>query len=75
LSASLVGALTRALIAAAGGYLLLRWHASLMLNFFAVSAGMMAFGLIPLWSLVRRTGFEQPTEASPTVTRLKRSSQ
>ncbi|WP_182915366.1 MATE family efflux transporter [Rhodopseudomonas palustris] len=75
LSASLVGALTRALIAAAGGYLLLRWHASLMLNFFAVSAGMMAFGLIPLWSLIRRVGFERPGEASPTVALLKSSSQ
>ncbi|WP_368507720.1 MATE family efflux transporter [Bradyrhizobium lupini] len=58
LAPSLLGALTRALIAAAGGYLLLRWNASLDLNFFAVSAGMMAFGLIPLSSLMQRVGFE-----------------
>ena len=59
--ASLLGALTRSAIAAAGGYLLLRLHASLDLNFFAVSAGMMIFGLIPLWSLFRRVGFEDVT--------------
>ena len=45
-------------IAGAGGYLLMRWNASLDLNFFAVSAGMMAFGFIPLSSLIRRVGFE-----------------
>lgn len=69
LTASLVGALTRAVIAAAGGYLLLQWNASLDLNFFAVSAGMMAFGLIPLWSLIRRTGFEDPGHARPSPVR------
>jgi Na+-driven multidrug efflux pump len=78
LTASLVGALTRAVIAAAGGYLLLRWHASLTLNFFAVSAGMTAFGLIPLWSLIRRTGFEDAGQAMPAPVRsalLGRSAQ
>jgi Na+-driven multidrug efflux pump len=69
LAASLIGALTRAMIAAAGGYMLLRWHANLDLNFFAVSAGMMAFGLIPLWSLIRRTGFEDPVETRSVTVR------
>nr|WP_249789144.1 MATE family efflux transporter [Bradyrhizobium sp. BRP19] len=64
MSASLAGALTRALIAAGGGYVLLLWQAGLDMNFFAVSAGMMAFGLFPLWSLIRGIGFD-PVQVAP----------
>lgn len=75
LTASLAGALTRALIAAAGGYLLLLWHASLTLNFLAVSAGMVTFGLVPLVSLIRGRGFERPMQTVPEPQSLKAATQ
>jgi hypothetical protein len=35
---------------------------------------MMAFGLIPLWSLIRRSDFGQPIDAIPAPAQLNSSS-
>ena len=58
MEASVLAALLRAVIAVFGGLAVVWFKADVTWNFVAVALGMMAFGLLALPPLIRRSGFE-----------------
>lgn len=58
MEASVLAALLRAAIAVVGGYVVVRLQADVTWNFIAVALGMVAFGLLALPPLIRRSGYK-----------------
>ena len=58
MEASVLAALLRAAIAVLGGLVVVWLKADVTWNFVAVAFGMVAFGLLALPPLIRRSGFE-----------------